>query len=79
VSDQRFLSLLGLLVTNGLATVATLGLFRPFAVVRSARYRAEHLALVPGASLDAFVADEASSASAAGEELAEVFDFDISL
>jgi uncharacterized membrane protein YjgN (DUF898 family) len=76
-SDQRFGSFFALQLGNTLATLATLGLFRPFAVVRVARYRAEHLTLVPGASLDAVLADAASGVSATGEEVAELFEFDV--
>lgn len=78
-SEQRFVSLLWLRLSNTLATIATLGLFRPFAVVRNARYRAEHMALIPAGSLDEFVADVAAAPSAAGEEVAEIFDFGFGL
>ena len=76
-SDQRVLPFLWIHLVNLLGTLATLGLFRPFAVVRIARYRAEHLALIPGGSLDAFVADAQASATATGEEFADFFDLDI--
>lgn len=76
-SDQRYASFFPLQLVNAILTVATVGLFRPFAIVRIARYRAEHLTLVPGASLDAFLTDAAAGASATGEEFAELFDFDI--
>jgi len=78
-SDQRFGSFFVLQLVNTLATIATLGLFRPVAVVRVARYRAEHLTFFPGASLDSFVADASAGATATGEELAELFDFDIGI
>jgi uncharacterized membrane protein YjgN (DUF898 family) len=76
-SDQRVLPFLWLHVGNLVGTVVTLGLFRPFAVVRVARYRAEHLTLIPGGSVDAFVADAEASATATGEEFADFFDLDI--
>jgi uncharacterized membrane protein YjgN (DUF898 family) len=76
-SDQRVLPFLWLHVGNLVGTVVTLGLFRPFAVVRVVRYRAEHLTLIPGGSVDAFVADAEASATATGEEFADFFDLDI--
>jgi uncharacterized membrane protein YjgN (DUF898 family) len=76
-SDQRFLPFISLHAVNLLAMLATLGLFRPFAVVRVARYRAEHLALIPGGSLSAFVADAEAGATATGEEFADFLDLDI--
>lgn len=70
---------IGLTVVNWLAIVFTLGLFIPWARVRVARFRAEHLALAVSGSLNDFVAGEASSASAIGDEAAEMFDLDIGL
>jgi len=76
-SRQTLASFLPLQLGNLVATVATLGLFRPWAVVRQARYRAERLELVPGASLDEFVAGAAQARSAAADEIAEIFGFDL--
>ncbi|HJV92748.1 MAG TPA: DUF898 family protein, partial [Azonexus sp.] len=70
---------IGLTVVNWLAIIFTLGLFIPWARVRVARFRAEHLALAVSGSLNDFVAGEASSASAIGDEAAEMFDLDIGL
>jgi uncharacterized membrane protein YjgN (DUF898 family) len=66
-------------VTNLLGIVCTLGLFIPFAAVRWARLRAEHLTLLPDGSLDDFVADTQSQANATGEGMADLMDFDIGL
>lgn len=68
-----------LTVVNWLAILFTLGLFSPWARVRVARFRAEHLALEVRGSLDEFVAGEASAVSALGDETAEMFDLDIGL
>jgi uncharacterized membrane protein YjgN (DUF898 family) len=76
-SRQAVASFLALEIGNLAATLATLGLFRPWAVVRSARYRAEHLDLLPGASLDDFVAGAAQAQGAAADEIAEIFGFDV--
>lgn len=66
-------------IVNWLGIIFTLGLFIPWARVRVARFRAEHLALEVSGSLDAFVAGETSVATALGDEAAEMFDLDIGL
>lgn len=76
-SHQAVASLLALEIGNLALTVATLGLFRPWAAVRSARWRAERLEVVPAASLDEFFAGAAQSGGAAADEIAELFGFDI--
>lgn len=70
---------IGLTVVNWLAIIFTLGLFIPWARVRVARFRAEYLALAVSGSLDDFVAGEAATATAIGDEAAEMFDLDIGL
>jgi len=76
-SQQTLASFLALELGNLAATIATLGLFRPWAAVRSARWQAERTWLVPGASLDEFFAGAAQSEGAAADEIAELFGFDI--
>jgi uncharacterized membrane protein YjgN (DUF898 family) len=76
-SQQTLASLLALELGNLVATVATLGLFRPWAAVRRARWRAERTWLVPAASLDEFFAAAAQPEGAAADEIAELFGFDI--
>jgi uncharacterized membrane protein YjgN (DUF898 family) len=70
--------LFGIMLGNVAMTIVTLGLFAPFAQVRLATYLAETFVVVPGASLDEFVADDRQrNVSAIGEEAAEFFDLDI--
>jgi uncharacterized membrane protein YjgN (DUF898 family) len=68
-----------LVLVNSLATAFTLGLFHPWAKVRIYQYKIGHLTLIPGASLDEFVAAEKQQVSAIGEEAGDFFDFDIGL
>ena len=75
----KFNKVLWLVVSNFFLTILTIGLFRPFAVVRMARYRAESMTLVPGESLDHFVGVQSREIAAIGEEVAEFFDIDIAL
>ncbi len=78
-SNLRFWKMLGITMSNMFLTVITLGLFRPFAVIRMARYRVEAMTLVPGESLDDFVGQQASEVEALGDEVADFFDIDIAL
>jgi len=68
-----------LVVTNSVATALTLGLFHPWAKVRTLRYKLEHLTLVASGDLDSFIAKEQKQVSAVGEEMGEFLDFDFGL
>lgn len=78
-SRLRARSLAWITVTNLLLSVITLGLYRPFAAVRLARYRTSCMVLLPGAALDAFLAGETARVQALGEEMGEFLDIDIAL
>jgi uncharacterized membrane protein YjgN (DUF898 family) len=65
--------------TNLLGIVLTLGLFRPFAEIRMARYRIESITLLADGPIDDFVAAQQSAVSATGEGAADLFDIDIAL
>lgn len=77
-SNVRARDLFLIYLTNFIGIVLTLGLFKPFADIRLARYRLEHMALNAQGSLDEFMAGRQREVSAAGEEAVGVFDFDIS-
>ncbi|MGH8806423.1 MAG: YjgN family protein [Noviherbaspirillum sp.] len=66
-------------LTNMLGIICTLGLFIPFAQIRTMKYRIESMSLVPAGSLDAFIAETQAKASATGEGMADLLDFDLSL
>lgn len=78
-STLRFRTLLWITLSNLALTVASLGLFRPFAVVRLARYRVECMAMHVAGSLDDFSAGQGSEIDAFGEEVGELMDLDIAL
>lgn len=65
-------------ITNTLAIIFSLGLLYPWARIRVARYRADHLQFIPSGDPDRFFADAASGAPAFGSEAADLFDVDIS-
>jgi uncharacterized membrane protein YjgN (DUF898 family) len=64
---------------NAVAILASIGLLIPWAMVRTARYRASCLSLVSGQTLDAFVADCRADETAVGAEIGDAFDVDIGL
>jgi uncharacterized membrane protein YjgN (DUF898 family) len=78
-ADMLVKDYVGILVTNTLATVLTLGLFHPFAQVRAYRYKISRLAFLSGGGLDRFVAAEQAQISALGDEMSDFLDFDIGL
>ncbi len=72
-------SLAILYVTNTLGIILTLGLFIPWAKVRTARYRAEHTALQVNRNLEEFIANKREEQNALGEEFGDVFDIDVAI
>jgi uncharacterized membrane protein YjgN (DUF898 family) len=85
LDDHRFESTLsplrlgGIILSNWLVTIITLGLARPWAMIRLARYRAANLTLYATNALDGFVADQQQQSNAVGEELGDAFDVDFGL
>ena len=78
-SSLRARDLIWLYASNVVVLVLTLGLATPWAVVRVHRYRASKTTMIASGSLDAFVQAEADHIGAAGEEIGEMLDFDVSL
>ena len=76
-ADYRLGSYAALMLTNTLGIVLTLGLFYPWAKVRSARYAAEHIELVADSDLDEFAAAARDEVSALGGEIGDLFDVDM--
>jgi uncharacterized membrane protein YjgN (DUF898 family) len=64
---------------NLLAIVATFGLLVPWAVTRTAQYRASCLAIACDGDLEGILGEVAKPVGATGEELGEFFDVDLSL
>jgi uncharacterized membrane protein YjgN (DUF898 family) len=63
-------------VTNILGMIVTLGLFYPWARIRSAKYQFDSMSVDTVGSLDTFVEEADTRTSATGEELGEFFDVD---
>lgn len=64
--------------TNLLMIILTLGLFSPWAAVRLHRYKVETLSLLSYENFDELVTPTMAETSALGEEIADVFDIDVS-
>lgn len=68
-----------LYLTNTLGILLSLGLLIPWAMIRTAKYRASTITLTTETDLDQFVAQQEEKMSAFGEEFGEVFDIDVGL
>ncbi len=79
VGSYELRSFAMLFLTNTLAMVLTLGLFYPWAKVRTARYAAGHIQFFATGSLDGFIAAQEAETSSLGQEMVDIFDFDIGL
>ena len=83
LGDSSFLSTLsvtemvGLYLTNAIAIILSLGLLVPWAQIRLAKYRADHLAVCLGADWKDHIAALNEEGSALGEEVGDVFDVEI--
>jgi uncharacterized membrane protein YjgN (DUF898 family) len=79
VSDLKILEILWVFLSNGVAIIFSIGLLTPWATVRLARYRLEHLSLIVTGSLDEFEAASRPEVSAIAEEIGDIFDMDFGL
>ena len=77
-STQRMRDLVWLYFSNIVVLIITFGLATPWAQIRMAKYRIDHLALTGETNWDQFVGEKKDAARATGEEIAEMFDVDIS-
>lgn len=68
-----------LYITNALAIIASLGLLIPWAVMRTLKYRADHLQVIQEGNLSMFQGSESGNVQAAAAEIGDFFDVDLSL
>jgi len=78
-SRARVWPLFRITVVNLILIALTLGFFRPFAVIRTLRYRLESVSLLPAGDLDSFVGSAEAAVAAFGAEAVDLFDFDLAL
>jgi uncharacterized membrane protein YjgN (DUF898 family) len=85
LGDDRFDSRLScarmiwIYLSNATAILFSLGLLIPWASIRVARYRFDHLYAYSAAGLNNFVAREQENVGALGEEVSGLLDFDVGL
>lgn len=74
-------SYLAIIVSNSIAIALTLGLFQPWAKIRTLRYKLLHLSFhVSGVGdLNSFIASKQGQVSAMGDEFSDFFDMDFGL
>ena len=77
-SSLRARDFMWLYFTNMLAIMFTFGLATPWAQIRMARYRTSKLCIVGDVDFDQFVGDKKEEVKATGEEIADMFDVDLS-
>ena len=78
-ATQKIKEYIVIVATNSVAIALTLGLFHPWAKVRTLRYKLENLTMVVSGDLDSFIAKEQKQVSAVGEEMSDFLDFDFGL
>jgi uncharacterized membrane protein YjgN (DUF898 family) len=78
ISTLRMRDLTWLYLSNIVVLLLTLGLATPWAQIRMMRYRAERLVLTGETNWDKFVGEKKEASRALGEEIAEMFDVDLS-
>jgi uncharacterized membrane protein YjgN (DUF898 family) len=79
ISTLRARDLMWIYASNTVAILASVGMLIPWAMIRLARYRAEHLAFVAHGDIDAFTTEATSDVGAAASEVDGLFDIDIGL
>jgi uncharacterized membrane protein YjgN (DUF898 family) len=65
--------------TNAVGILASLGLLTPWAVMRTLKYRADNMRVLVDGELTALTGGAVSAVQAAGAEMGEIFDVDLSL
>jgi uncharacterized membrane protein YjgN (DUF898 family) len=69
--------MIGLVFGNFLLTLVTLGLYYPWAHVRTVKYLVSNIAVTGGADIEGFTSDLVLGQGAIGEEVASFFDVDV--
>lgn len=78
-STLRVRDVVWIYASNLMAIVCTLGLAAPWAMVRLARYRAAHFAVLASGSLEDFLVDVEDERSSAGVELIDALDIGVDI
>jgi uncharacterized membrane protein YjgN (DUF898 family) len=68
-----------LYLTNTIAIIVSAGLLTPWAVLRTLKFRTDHMQVLVDGELAAFHGDQRATIAAAGAELGEFFELDLAL
>ncbi|UCG79086.1 MAG: DUF898 domain-containing protein [Nitrospirota bacterium] len=78
-STLKSCELAKLYLTNALGIIVSLGLLIPWAVIRTLKYRADHTRVIRSGEFTEFEGSRSYSVQAAGAEVGEFFDMDLSI
>ena len=78
-STLRARDVIWIYFSNGVLIVLSLGLMVPWALIRLARYRAEHFTVLVQGDLDSFIAESERPEGATSAELVDALDLDVDL
>lgn len=78
-STLRARDVIWIYFSNGVLIVLSIGLMVPWAMIRLARYRAEHFTVLVQGDLDTFIAESERPEGATSAELVDVLDMDVDL
>jgi uncharacterized membrane protein YjgN (DUF898 family) len=78
-ASMKARDLVGLYLTNALGIIASAGLLIPWAVMRTLKYRIDHLQVVQKGLLAEFKGSDTDTVSALGSETMDFLDLDLSL
>ena len=79
VSTLSVSEMIGIYLTNLLAIIFSVGLLTPWAQIRLAKYRAEHLQVWLAKDWERYLAASGTAGSAIGDEVGDAFDVDVDL
>ena len=68
-----------IILSNLIVTIATIGLMRPWAAIRTWRYKAEHTSILAGGDFDKFVADRQEEGNVVTAEYLDIEGIDFGL
>ncbi len=78
-SNLEWLKMAGIMLSNIVLIALSLGLFTPFAQIRTMRYRINSMQMQVHGNLDEFIGETQTQVSATGEGAVDLLDFDLSL
>jgi uncharacterized membrane protein YjgN (DUF898 family) len=78
-SDLKTADLAWLYFSNAISIIASAGLLTPWAIIRTIKYRASNMRVCYGDDLAIFEGSQSTSVQAAGVEIGQIFDLDLSL